>query len=226
MLEELRFFPDLQVRHSLVRFCLDACKVSHLLRGSDSRKAWGEVPRLSEALRRSLTDVLREEASDGAWEKATLPIIHSGMGIRDLLRELGPEGLRLLQGLSDLAENASGCRKSPSLSSLRISLQCWRNLRVFLAPTSIHLLTGTPSLLISEQPRQMRAARTGGRTAWMPHAATVCSRLGLLETWRASDVQKAPMPVVGFQSARAGRRPTTFRTKTSGFWPNGGFVYL
>jgi len=47
----LRFLPDGQLQHTLLRHCLDACKVNHLLRTTDIRTGALAVAGFSEYIR-------------------------------------------------------------------------------------------------------------------------------------------------------------------------------
>ena len=86
LLKQLEHFPTSQVRHALLRYCLDACKVTHLLRSTDSRKAQSEVQRLSSLIRRACDDLVGMSVSDAAWQQMTLPFACSGIGVKDPLQ--------------------------------------------------------------------------------------------------------------------------------------------
>ena len=83
LLKKLRQLPDGQLRHCLLRHCLDACRVTHLMR-SKSRTAGAKASTdLSVALREAVTDVVGCALTPCAWEQATLPISKGGLGVRD-----------------------------------------------------------------------------------------------------------------------------------------------
>ena len=58
LLTNLGKFPDNQIKHCLLRYCLDGCKVMHLLRSSDATKAWETVQDLSHNIREATSELL------------------------------------------------------------------------------------------------------------------------------------------------------------------------
>ena len=70
----------------VIGHCLDACRVSHLMRSSPLGVGSGPASRLSEALRVAVMDLVGCGLSLGAWEQATLPIHEGGLGIRTQCR--------------------------------------------------------------------------------------------------------------------------------------------
>ena len=83
LLERLQLFPDSQVQHALLRYCLDACRVVHLQRSTVIAKAGDAPQRLSDALRTAVEDLVGMGTPDVAWMQATLPLRLGGLGIRD-----------------------------------------------------------------------------------------------------------------------------------------------
>ena len=99
LLNRLRLFPDGQVRHALLRFCLDACRVVHLQRSTVSGRA-GEAPqRLSDALRTASEDLVGMGMPDTAWMQVSLPMRCGGLGIRDPLQTQPAARMAALIGL-------------------------------------------------------------------------------------------------------------------------------
>ena len=83
LLERLRAYPEGQVRHALLRFCLDACRVVHLLRSTEYEEAASHPAMLRARLQEALQDLLGVGISEGIWEQACLPIRLGGLGISD-----------------------------------------------------------------------------------------------------------------------------------------------
>lgn len=83
LLERLRAYPEGQVRHALLRYCLDACRVVHLLRSTEYEEA-GQHPALLRArLQEAVQDLLGVGISESSWEQVCLPIRLGGLGISD-----------------------------------------------------------------------------------------------------------------------------------------------
>ena len=106
VLDKMRKLPDGQMRHCLIRHCLDACKVNHLMRTTPIAAASLQAQRLSDALKASLCDLIGCGMGAGAWEQATLPIRHGGLGIRDPVKEHGPARLAALANFHARAADA------------------------------------------------------------------------------------------------------------------------
>ena len=83
LLTKLRSLPDGQLRHCLLRHCLDACRVTHLMRSVCRGAAVQSSARLSLALRGAIADVVGCGLTSGSWEQATIPISKGGLGVRD-----------------------------------------------------------------------------------------------------------------------------------------------
>ena len=83
MLQKLRQLPDGQTRHCLLRHCLDACRVNHLMRGTAGHVGKEARSLLSDELRTAVGDLVGSGLPSEAWEQAALPISHGGPGIRD-----------------------------------------------------------------------------------------------------------------------------------------------
>ena len=78
LLDRLRLFPTAWVRHVLLRFCLDGCKVMHLLRSTGGMKAPRAIQRLSDALRTAAGDLVGGDVPDGAYAQMSLPAAKGG----------------------------------------------------------------------------------------------------------------------------------------------------
>ena len=77
---------DPQVQHLLLRYCLDACRVMHMLRGMDCTALLLEVGTASACVRSCLGDALGcRKLSDTEWAQCTLPLRFGGLGIKDPL---------------------------------------------------------------------------------------------------------------------------------------------
>ena len=98
LLRKLKGFPEAQIRHVLLRHCLDACKVMHLLRSTDCRKAGAGLGLLSDAIREATSDLAGAPLSDLEYEQASLPIVLSGLGIRDPIKEASHARVAALAG--------------------------------------------------------------------------------------------------------------------------------
>ena len=67
ILERLRAYPEGQVRKDLLRYCLDACRVVHLLRSTQLEEA-GQSPALLRAkLQEAKQELLGTGLSEDAW---------------------------------------------------------------------------------------------------------------------------------------------------------------
>jgi len=108
LLDKLQQFPDVQIRHCLLRYCLDGCRVMHLLRGTDSRKAVEHLPRLTHAIRKATDNLAGGSLSDAAWAQATLPISKSGLGISDPTAEAPHARIAALGGLQRFGREKVG----------------------------------------------------------------------------------------------------------------------
>ena len=67
ILTALRGLPDGQIRHCISRFCLDACKVQHLLRTTPQAAAEVPMHELSSALLQTVTDIVGRPLLPIAW---------------------------------------------------------------------------------------------------------------------------------------------------------------
>ena len=85
MLRALRLLADGQIRHCLLRHCLDACKVNHLMRAAPSKAGLPFMEALSSELKIATCDLVGCGLTASAWKQATLPIAQGGLGIRDPL---------------------------------------------------------------------------------------------------------------------------------------------
>ena len=76
---------DSQVEQLLLRYCLDACKITHFLRGADCIPLQVQLRRASAVIRRTLESTLGTPMTEEQWIQATLPLRHGGLGIKNLL---------------------------------------------------------------------------------------------------------------------------------------------
>ena len=82
LLDRLRLFPDGQIQHALLRYCLDACRVMHLQRSTVLQRAGAAPQSLREALQQAAEDLLGMGMNDLTWSQVTLPLRHGGLGLR------------------------------------------------------------------------------------------------------------------------------------------------
>ena len=109
MLEVLRGMPQPHLQFSLLKGCLDGCKLSFLARVCPIAGAAQEFSKASNMIRETLGTIIGAPLTNDQWRQATLPVRLAGMGIRDplILREharlaaiigylsVGPENLGL-----------------------------------------------------------------------------------------------------------------------------------
>jgi hypothetical protein len=74
VLARLRLLPDGQIRHCLVRHCLDACKVNHLMRSTALDTGTKTCRDLCDALKTAVCDLGGCCITSHAWEQTTLSI--------------------------------------------------------------------------------------------------------------------------------------------------------
>ena len=79
VLERPQLLPDGQVQHCILRSCLDACKVNHMMRAARHDGAEAECHRLSAAIKHTTERVVGATLDPRAWEQATLPISAGGL---------------------------------------------------------------------------------------------------------------------------------------------------
>jgi hypothetical protein len=108
LLDRLRLFPDSQIQHALLRYCLDACRVMHLLRSTIILRA-GDAPQaLGNALRQAAEDLVGMGVADITWSQITLPLRHGGLGIRDPMLVQPAARLAALVGLEMFGRDRVG----------------------------------------------------------------------------------------------------------------------
>jgi hypothetical protein len=99
---------DPQVLHLLLRYCLDACRVMHMLRGMDCTALLPELGTASACVRSCLGDALGcRKLSETEWAQCTLPLRFGGLGIKDPVTLLPIA--RLAAGLCYLERGRSLC---------------------------------------------------------------------------------------------------------------------
>ena len=74
-----------QVSVHLLRSCLSACKINHLLRTVPPGTADSQLARFDHGLRHTLGVITQSSISDTCWLQATLPIRLGGLGFRETL---------------------------------------------------------------------------------------------------------------------------------------------
>ena len=113
----LALFPDCQIQHSLLRHCLDACKVNYLLRVCPTGPLDDIWERADGVLRNTLDSILRTPLSDHQWTQACLPLSQGGLGIRTAVSSKGPARIAALHNWYSNLESQLGLWKlvtSPS----------------------------------------------------------------------------------------------------------------
>ena len=83
LLERLRLYPESQVRLTLLRYCLDACRVIHLLRSTQVEVARTHPAFLRAKLQEAVQDLLALGVNEATWEQVCLPTRLGGLGISD-----------------------------------------------------------------------------------------------------------------------------------------------
>ena len=83
LLMRLRAYPEGQVRLTLLRYFLDACRVVHLLRSTEYEEAGDSPGILRASLQEAAQDLLAMGISEHTWEQICLPIRLGGLGISD-----------------------------------------------------------------------------------------------------------------------------------------------
>ena len=68
---------DTHIQHCLLRHCLDACRVTHLLRAVDCHPFNGVIQRAATIIRDCLGVIMGTGLSDAQWAHARLPIKQS-----------------------------------------------------------------------------------------------------------------------------------------------------
>ena len=82
LLQRLAQFPDPQVAISLLRYCLGAQKVNHLLRVLWSDRASQFAADTTASIRRTLDAILGRSLPETAWLQCCLPIREGGLGVQ------------------------------------------------------------------------------------------------------------------------------------------------
>jgi hypothetical protein len=83
LLERLRLYPESQVRLTLLRYCLDACRVVHLLRSTERAEAGTHPAVLRAKLQEAVQDLLAFGVTEATWEQVCVPTRLGGLGISD-----------------------------------------------------------------------------------------------------------------------------------------------
>ena len=80
---KLQSFPHGQARYLLLRYCLDGCKVNHLLRSTSCLKASKHVSECASVLRSAMESLVGTALSDLQWFQASMPIRMNGCGVKN-----------------------------------------------------------------------------------------------------------------------------------------------
>ena len=91
MCSKLTRLPTAHVQYTLLRFCLDGCRLNFLTRCCNSVHTKSLVRRADAVLRQTLGDVLGKPLSDHQWAQARLPQRLGGLGIGSPV-DMGPTG--------------------------------------------------------------------------------------------------------------------------------------
>jgi hypothetical protein len=108
VLRAMRGLPDGQIRHCILRHCLDACKVNHLMRSTAMADGELAASRLTAALKEAVTDLIGRSLTPVAWAQATLPTHLQGLGIRDPATCWGPARVAAIAGFCGRASHTVG----------------------------------------------------------------------------------------------------------------------
>ena len=82
-LRALEQFPQMHIQYTLLRSCLDACKVSDLLRVSNYTLSHDKAEACTRLSMGTLQRLLGTALSDAQWLQASMPVRHGGLGISD-----------------------------------------------------------------------------------------------------------------------------------------------
>ena len=130
-LAKLKLIPESQLQHCLLRYCLDACKVNHLMRSTLLETGVQPMQDLSEALQTAACGFMGCGITVNAWEQATMPIRHGGLGIKD------PVTIRPFARIAALA----------NLHAAGTSVGCPQDLLTYLSDDTTATLTSVVSKL-------------------------------------------------------------------------------
>ena len=80
----LNKLDDSHTQHILLRYCLDACRLVHFLRGTEYSPLQGALEQAITSIRKALASLIGAEAvSDLSWLQGTLPLRFGGLGVKD-----------------------------------------------------------------------------------------------------------------------------------------------
>ena len=108
LLERLRLYPESQVRLTLLRYCLDACRVVHFLRSSEVEEAGQHPAHLRAKLQDAVQDLLALGLTEATWEQVCLTTRLGGLGISD---PAVVQPAARLAGLLNLEKNGTDATK-------------------------------------------------------------------------------------------------------------------
>ena len=176
----LSLFPDTQIQHSLLRHCLDACRVNFLLRVCPAGPLNDIWLRADGVIRNTLDTVVRTPLSDHQWSQAGLPLSQGGLGIRTASATMGPARIAALHNWYSKAESQLGLRDTIH----------------FAFPDQDFLLTTLASQVgpsvdpLSSWTRDNRISAQAGphhQQRWWSEQAAIHSKASLLRTASARD---------------------------------------
>lgn len=82
----LSHLGDPQTQHLLLRYCLDACRLIHFMRGVDCRPLEDILRNAGRSIQNCFGDILgTRNLSELTWGQCTLPLRLAGLGIKDPL---------------------------------------------------------------------------------------------------------------------------------------------
>ena len=94
----LTHLPAAHVQYTLLRYCMDGCRLNYLLRATQATHVQREVGVASKLLRTTLGDILGAQLTDLQWGQARLPQREGGLGIKS------PEDIHLPARLASVAD--------------------------------------------------------------------------------------------------------------------------
>jgi hypothetical protein len=100
MCSRLTHLPATHVQYTLLRYCLDGCRLNFLTRCSSMTHTTALVQRADAVLRQTLGDILGTPMSQKQWDQATLPQRLGGPGIASPKDLLAPGRLATLVDFS------------------------------------------------------------------------------------------------------------------------------
>ena len=212
MLTKLRTLPDTQLQHALLRYCLDGCKVMHLLRTTDCCKNEEQVARMSDLVRRATSDLVGIDLPPLAYSQATLPIAFGGLGIKDPQVVVYQARISALTAFDIAARVAVGVPDEAVMTPAPDLSKVLEQLAVQMGPNAepVQLWLREPNRMASSDPKH-------AKQQWWSHEAAAVRRSRLLETGPVRDrarlaCQEGPTATGWLQVVPCAATKTTFST--------------